>query len=88
VQVVFDYIGEGYNGDFNVLDLDDKPLVRFSVYFKGEAVDDASYCTCLSAFTKRAYLLKKLNIILDEVYEDVINGNSIKKICENLSWIE
>lgn len=32
VRVVLDWIGEGYNGDYQENDPDDKPLLRFDVY--------------------------------------------------------
>lgn len=49
-KVVWEYIGEGWYGDFDPTDATDEPLLRFAVCTrKGngdwEYADDASYCT-------------------------------------------
>ena len=91
VVVVLEDIGEGWNGDYNPEDPDDTPLVRFSVLEKdGEVylpVDDASYCTQLSIFTNREQLEAIARSILAEVAPEVLAGNSVKRLCERLSWI-
>lgn len=48
---------------------------------------DASYCTRLPATATPEQRQKALEIIMDEVYEPLIDGHSIKKLCEGLSWI-
>jgi hypothetical protein len=94
VRVTLEYIGEGYNGDYNPEDSEDEPLIRFTVDKREpgadywEAVDDASYCTQLSIFLPRQQLESIARSILAEVTDPVLSGYSIKKLCERLSWIE
>jgi len=89
VEVTLDWIGEGWEGDWNPADPEDGPLLRFDVYHKGEAVDNASYCTRLRATDSRAILKRAVKVIMDEVF-DPLQGEvpcSIKKTCEYLSWL-
>ena len=89
--------GEGLCGDFNPEDPEDENLLRFDVYCKYTdsedwvPVDDASYCTQVSADTSKNRLVELLTIIFNR-YEDVIRdyinyGTSVKKLGEELSWI-
>jgi hypothetical protein len=93
-KVVFEYIGEGTNGDYNPDDEFDMPLFRFYVYysenggFDWEEADDASYCTTIPIDTPKETMEKLAQIIFDRVKMPLIAGNSIKKICEELSWID
>jgi hypothetical protein len=94
VRVEWDYIGEGISGDYNEDDPNDLELLRFHVS-KRESfddawsdVDDGSYCTKMPLETEETVLLQALEIIMDNVYDNVTNGISIKKICENLSHID
>lgn len=89
--------GEGYHGDYNPNDPEDEELLRFDVYVKRpethewEEVDDASYCTTVPANTDVEALTKTLQVIFDEyneVIDDYINGASVKKLGERLSWIK
>lgn len=81
--------GEGYWGDYNPANPDDEELLRFDVYKKvedfWEEVDDASYCTTISAETSPEKLVKPLFVIFKE-YKDV-DLDSCKKLGEALSWI-
>ena len=94
VRVTLEYIGEGYEGDYDPTDPDDSPLVRFSIDERElgteywEAVDDSSYCTTIPITTPREQLESVARSILAEVQEPVLAGHSIKKLCERLSWIE
>lgn len=87
VEVVLEYIGEGYNGDYDDTDPSDRQLLRFDVYLNGEPVDDASYCTQIPATIDNPTKIKMETAILDAVYEPLVNGYSIKKLCEKLSWL-
>ena len=93
VKVVFENLGEGYNGDYNENDPEDENLLRFTVYVKDgeiwEQVDDASYCTLVSADTEKEKLQELLNMLMDEFYavlHDDIHA-SVKKLGERLSHI-
>jgi len=41
----WDHQGEGYNGDYDEDDPEDKALLRADLYFKGKMCADGSYCT-------------------------------------------
>lgn len=88
VKVVLEYIGEGFQGDYDPENPLDEPLVRFTIYQNDEQVEDASYCTALSIHTERTLLKDAANTIMKEVYPELEAGNSIKKLCENLSYIQ
>lgn len=92
VKTEIEWIGEGLDGDYNPGDPNDVPLLRFSVYKKingqWEAMDDASYCTQLPATITTKKALEAAGQILSLVENTVLEGGSIKKICEKLSWID
>lgn len=91
VTVELEWIGEGHDGDFDPDWPEDEPLMRFTVLRRvdgvNEQIDDASYCTTIRADAPRDELLAHANTILREVADLVRNGQSIKKLCEGLSWI-
>jgi hypothetical protein len=102
VKVVLEAIGEGRSGEYNEDDPEDIELLRFTVYRKNpdhptintpwewdawEQVEDASYCTQVPVDTPAEILSLSLARIFNEVYSYVEAGQSIKKICELLSWI-
>jgi len=88
-QVLFESIGEGYNGDYDPDDPKDIELLRFTVFEKKdgewEPIDDCSYCTLFPTNTPRNIRLAAARLILDRVTDE---GVSKKKLCERLSWIE
>ena len=88
VEVELEYIGEGWGGDYDKDDPEDEPLMRFTVKYKGEELDDASYCTALQATLEHEILLFAATEILDEVYDEVMDRHSIKRLSERLSWID
>lgn len=92
VKVELEWIGEGLDGDYNSKNPYDTPLLRFTVYKKvndqWEAIDDASYCTQLPATITAERASEAAGQILSCVEGSVLNGDSIKKICEKLSWID
>ena len=103
VKVMFEWIGEGLQGDYDDDDPNDIPLLRFDVFAheslgNENAEDsmiedgwgfmlDSSYCTQMPIDTDSDIITKALKHIMIEVSEEVINGYSIKKLCEKLSWI-
>ena len=98
IRVEFVTLGEGYYGDYNPDNPDDEELIRFDVYAKGlegfenewEMVDDASYCTSIPVDTPIEELEEKIEIIFKEyrnVAEHILQGGSVKKLGEALSWI-
>lgn len=94
VKVEWEYIGEGLEGYYDENDPDDKELLRFSVCHRETRNDDfvqvenASYCTAVELNTDPIILKKLLRYIWKEVHDPVTNGNSIKGLCEELSWLD
>ena len=92
VRVDWVNLGEGIQGEYDEDDPDDVNLMRFDVYRhdgnEWEAVDDSSYCTQVTAAASNAKLYELAQIIMNEVYEPVVAGHSIKRMCERLSWID
>jgi hypothetical protein len=93
VIVDIEWIGEGNDGDFYIDDPDDEPLLRFTVSKRTsdgliEQIDDASYSTRLPIDTDVAKLDNVAETIMNEVYDQVMAGHSIKKLCQRLSWID
>lgn len=92
VRVDLDWsCGEGISGDYQGPEEDDIPLLRFDVFRKSgrswEIVDDASYCTQIPAYTSKKEIKRLAAYLLKEVEDGVASGVSIKKLCEDLSWI-
>ena len=92
VKVIWENIGEGYCGDYDEENSENENLLRFTVYVNEEGewieVDDASYCTTVTADTDNGKLVKLLNVLMDEFY-DVLHYNiyaSVKKLGERMSW--
>jgi hypothetical protein len=91
VQVELEDLGEGISGDYDPNDPDDYPHLRFTVSQlvdgEWEQVDSGSYCTTLNADTTlyhRKYAF--CQFVISAVYDKVMSGDSIKKVCEDLSW--
>lgn len=93
VHVELEWIGEGYNGDYQPTDPEDAPLLRFTVSkihtvndnTYHEPVDDASYCTCITTNADIYKLDFATRTIMDAVFDKVVKGESVKRICEELS---
>ena len=87
-----DETNEGYNGEYNPDDPEDKLLMRFDIYqYKDNEwveVDNSSYCTELPSNLGADKAHQALSIIMLEVADDVRANISIKKKCEWLSWIK
>jgi len=91
VRVELKWIGEGRQGDYNPEDEADEKLLRFYVQRqvdgRFEDVEDGSSCTQISDDSKWTVKMVRAEEIMDAVYDYVICGMSIKKICERLSWL-
>ena len=87
VEVEIDNIGEGLCGDYDPTDPEDVNLLRFWISVDGEYVEDASYCTCIKADADQSDIQKCADLILETVYEPLMNGESIKHICEQFSYL-
>lgn len=93
-RVVWEYIDEGFSGDYNEKDPTDQPLLRFSCYeysigsitdnvvAEWVQMDDASYCTRIPVGASTRSLARLAAVILD-----VIQEPDYKKRLEELSWL-
>lgn len=92
VKVELEYIGEGYSGDYDPEDEEDKKLLRFTVLKRDGQhwlqMDNGSYCTLLTTDLTDQEQKKALNLIMDKVYNKIQSEDSIKRICEELSWLD
>ena len=92
VKVEWEDLGEGISGDYNPDDPTDVSLYRFDIYAKTKGgdwqdIDDASYCTQVPVETDEKILKEGLKMIMVEIFDAVVQGASIKKACEQMSWI-
>ena len=92
VMVEWGHQRECGNGDYQANDPGDVELLSFEVSRVTdngpEKVTGSSYCTQVPDTTDKAELQRLLEILMDQVYDPVKAGKSIKQICEELSWIE
>lgn len=94
VRIQLEHIGEGLSGDYNESDPEDIPLLRFYVDRWNDAiqdwepVDDASYCTRLPTSISDEECEKALKILMDNFKDPVESRDSVKKLGEELSWID
>lgn len=92
VKVELEDIGEGWSGDYNPEDSEDTPLLRFTVSRledgNWEQVADASYCTRIPVDTPEDVQRKILSHIMAHVESNAASGASVKRICEELSWVD
>lgn len=97
-KVVFEWIGEGNDGDYNEDDEDDIPLLRFSCderkyYDRGderleddgvwEGMEDASYCTQMPINTPMKVLIRGMALVMEAI-QDI----NYKRRLEELSWMK
>lgn len=91
IKVEWSELGEGVCGDYDSSDPEDVELLRFDisrwVYDHWEDVEDASYCTQMPVSATPEQREAGLAMIMNAIYERASSGQSIKKLCEELSWI-
>lgn len=91
VKIQWVDIGEGLDGYYNSEDPEDVALLRFDVLvWNGtdwEQVDDGSYCTMMPVDTDKDTLRLALVTLMNNVWEAMSNGGSVKRVCEELSWM-
>lgn len=81
----WEWIGEGYSGDYNRdVVLNDARLMRFTLLYDGEPVNDCSYCTLVrQEFITEEELDKSVPILV----ELITDSPNMKRKCEELSWL-
>lgn len=85
-KIVFEHIGEGYNGEYNPKDPNDRPLLRCDIYKKDnldETIEDGSFCTNIIGITDVSPLIETM---LDHLEELLANGSSLSKPMGLYSW--
>lgn len=91
LRVDLEYIGEGYNGDYDPNDPEDEPLLRFTLIDVSDGdwnpVDDASYCTTISAYTTPIELRENVAKRILNAYL-TSDRSKWKRLGEQLSYID
>lgn len=86
VKLEWDYVGEGWYGDFDPTDPTDEPLLRFAVQTleegEWEYAYDASYCTMNQIDTDEKDLIEIGRLIIERFSECVEEGRSWKREME------
>lgn len=93
-----DWIGEGYEGDYDEDDPEDERLLRFTFYTLNEengetvSLEDASYCTHLTVDLPLEARLHAAGLMFGQVWDAIGPqpdpwGSGIKRLCEELSMI-
>lgn len=86
-------LGEGLCGEYDPEDDDDVELLRIDVYKRDpntkewELYPDGTFCTLMPVTATTEELRKALSYVMDQVYDLVVTGESIKREAESLSWI-
>lgn len=92
LRVAWETLGEGFGGDYDPDDSDDRELLRFDIDIKHgkywEPVDDASYCTAMPVTCSEGLKRRGLKFIMEHVEPRIKVGESVKRIGEWLSWME
>lgn len=92
IKITWEYIGEGMDGDYNPDDPNDVKLLRFYICKEDIdgwiEVDDGSFCTRMPIDTPRHLLAHGLKCIWEAVQDALNADESIRKICEEISWCE
>lgn len=98
MMLTWEWLDEGYNGEYDENDPDDVPLLRFTIYTREqhptegdvgdwEQAEDCSYCTENPIDTDAVYLDDMAREILNEYRRCVLADASPKKAMERCSWI-
>ena len=92
IKVEWVDLSEGYFGDWDPDDPEDQSLLRFDISRlennEWTEIFDASYCTLFPADSSNQLKSKALKHIMNYIYSNASDGQSIKRDCEKLSWIE
>lgn len=96
LQLALEWIGEGFEGDYDEEDPDDAPLLRLTALYREsgewEQVEDASYCTVIDARSDRELLSKALPLLFERVWGAYDPGDApyfgLKRTLEDLSHLD
>lgn len=96
-KVEWNWIGEGYKGDYDPHDPEDKALLRFYCFRKNngiwEEIDFASYCTKVVRTTPNEKLKELTLPIFKALEENLKPGQyaaswNLERDLEKLAWME
>ena len=91
--VVFEHIGEGYNGEYNHKDSSDKPLMRCDI-FRNDEMDEpirnGSFCTNIEDKVDVSVLLDTMLNHLEELFIQYGDENigTISRLMGLYSWYD
>lgn len=80
--------GEGRDGDYDCDNVEDSPLLRFDVWYKGDQMENGSQCTRLKATDNKLLLVEATKIILRQTEHCLLSEEGLKRDMERLSWME
>lgn len=84
-KVILSYDGEGFDGDFGEAE-NDEPLVRYTIFFDDEPVQDGSNCTRFSwQLLDRDKLAEIANTILEVAQTEKVENKLSKRAEQQLS---
>jgi hypothetical protein len=88
VTATLTYIGEGYEGDYDPTDRNDRPLYRCDLTRDGVEyeTDGGSWCTCIVANDPNADYDDIVRKIAQYAYGRKAQGHSLDHIAQSVSW--
>lgn len=91
IKLTWEYVGEGYCGDYDEIDPCDRPLLRFSMWYWEDGdwseLEDSSYCTGLLTDTDPDKLRQYADEIIDSIDRSSGRPTGYKRTLERWSWI-
>lgn len=95
-KVSFEYIGEGFDGNFNPEDSEDRPLLRCDLIYNkepDECMHNGSWCTNISTNVKELALNNLMEKMLNEMEclfkkHGKDNLGTISRLMSKYSWCE
>lgn len=90
-RIIFSHIGEGYDGEYDENDVNDKRLYRMDVYMKvGDdyiEIEGTSLCTNITLDIPTEILGEYADTLLRKICESEFSGETIGTIVEISSWL-
>ena len=91
--IVFEHIGEGYDGEYNPDDPEDSPLLRCDIFrndYLDESIRNGSFCTHIKDETDVSVLLDTMLSHAEELYREHRDENigTISRILALYSWYD
>lgn len=87
LSVIWEYIGEGRDGDYNPEDPDDYPHLRANLQYNGETLDSGSYCTFASTTTPKDKLYESAQYLMASVSVSEEGTSFNRRVMETWTWV-